>query len=91
MNASLLEIVNLIKSTGGSERAAHVKDLIAKADALGESLTIEDVDGIAAALSPIGELNNVNAKLRGETNPERLRTLMASAMKLRNTLRVPTT
>ncbi|HZR18428.1 MAG TPA: hypothetical protein VFE51_14135 [Verrucomicrobiae bacterium] len=88
MNASLLEIANGIKSTGGPERAAHVKDLIAKADALGEALTTDDVDGIASTLSPIGELNDVNAKLRQENNPDRIRTLMASAMKLRNQMRV---
>lgn len=87
MNSQLIEIANRIKSADNSARPAHVKALIAKADALGESLTMEDVDAVVSALSPIGELEDLRAKLHEEKNPERIRTLMASAMKLRNNLR----
>lgn len=86
MNAQLLEVCGRIKTTSGSQRAAHVAELIAKADALGDALTMEDVDAIKASLSPIGELEDLRAKLHEEKNPERIRTLMVQAMKLRNQL-----
>ena len=88
MNTSLIEISNRIKSTSGSERAKHVSALIAKADALGDALTMEDVDAIRASLSPIGELKSTMAAMDDERNPERIRTLMAEAMKLRNQMKV---
>src|SRR5579883_2886203 len=87
MNASLLKICDQIKATDGHARAKHVQALLTQAESLGDSLSLEDANGIAAALSPIGELNAVNAKLRTERNQEKVRALMMEAMKLRNQMK----
>lgn len=86
MHPSLKTLCNQIQSAEKSARPAIAKQLIGAADSLGDGFTMEDANEIASMLTPVGKLDDLSAELRKEKNPERIRTLMTEAMKLRGQL-----